>query len=135
LDTVLSEAFAQEYGDWDFGIGGGAVDFTLRNGPGNQLSIGCAMSSTDNRHIKVITVTMVDRGPPPNSQVNVILDDNQFKLQTDTDGNIKTDSDNFIRFWNYLPRASTMLVQLSDGRASKFPTLGVQTIKESCAQY
>jgi hypothetical protein len=103
--------------------------------PGNELSIGCAIASSDFRHVKGMTVTMVDRGPPPNSQVNVILDDSQFKLTTDANGDIKTDSDGFIGFWNYFPRASTMFVQLSDGRASKFPTLGAPTIKESCAQY
>lgn len=123
---LVSSAYAQQSGAWGNGFAQGVEEHIVENGLGNQFNVSCNVSSSVAE--TGILIYVLGKPAPANSKVNIILDAEQYTFNTDQSGTIETkshvDADNFNAFLKQLKSARTMLVQLADGRTSKFSTRG-----------
>lgn len=125
-----STGLAQSSGEWGVSARQGYQEHIVTNGPGNSFNITCDIGAALDGEPKrtSIFVEIVGKNPPPNSLVDVFVIDEVYRLPTDERGTIGTDcrvcAGSFMALWNKLRKSSVMVVQLSDGRSSKFKTAG-----------
>jgi hypothetical protein len=125
-----SPALAQSFGEWGVSARQGYQEHIVTNGPGNSFNITCDIGASPDGEPKrtKIFVEIVGKNPPPRSLVDVFVIDEVYRLPTDEQGSIGTDcrvcAGSFMALWNKLRKSTIMVVQLSDGRSSKFKTTG-----------
>lgn len=134
LVAISTAGVAEEYGDWTVGFGQGYLEHTVKNGPGNEFDIACDVGATMDHARTGIIIEIVGKSPPPQSTVRVILDGDEISLFTDDRGTVTTDcrvcAQNFEHVWGKIRKSKTMLVQLADGRSSKFSLNGAKRALE-----
>ncbi|WP_238272027.1 hypothetical protein [Methylobacterium cerastii] len=125
-----SAASAQSFGEWGVSARQGYQEHIVSNGPGNSFNITCDIGAAGDGEPKrtSIFIEIVGKPPAPKSLADVFVIDEVFRLPVDEKGVIGTDcrvcAGSFMALWTKLRKSSVMVVQLSDGRSSKFKTTG-----------
>ena len=124
---LLSPSPAQEVGGWTIGLQQGVYTLISRYGRDNEFTISCNTGTSKDKKTG-ITVKLNGRGPPPNSAVKFILDDNEIELGTGDDSSLQFGCvycyNKFLVFLSTFLRSKFMVVQFADDRTSRFPIVG-----------
>jgi hypothetical protein len=117
-------------GKWTVGFGQGMVEHTVKNGPGNEFMIVCDTGATEGAERTGLSVSIQDRGVPPNNgEIRIFVDDEELTFFEDDDGiliNNRAAQSNFEVLWETLRKGRSMRVLFADGRTSSFSLDGAR---------
>jgi hypothetical protein len=116
---------AEPVGKWWSGWGMGVSEYGYKGDfdGNNSIYIACSPDIGTS-----VSFSINGKGPRPNSNVIVVIDDEQLELFADKNGSIPTASHvadaNFRALWGMIRSGRTMKVKLSTGEVTTFPLNG-----------
>jgi len=123
-------AAAKKVGNWVLGSGQGVLEYSLRHGAGNTLTIACDEGFSPDAQLTGVRFEVGGKSPEPGSNVRVFVDGDPIDFSIGDLGSADTSchvcADKFYYLWESLLDARSVIVELADGTSTAFDPQGAR---------